>query len=80
MDKLWITIIVLLIIVLWQSWLLFKKPTTSYEIDHLKQKNKKNEGSIIDNQINAQIESNKPKKEGILQRLKHKRKLKKENK
>lgn len=61
MNKLWITIVVLLIIVLFQSWLLYKKNTTHNEIANLKQKNKRNRASKIDNDITPTIEA-KPRK------------------
>ena len=51
-----------------------------YEIKRFKQSAKKNEGSAIDNQINAHMEAKQPKKDGILKRLKYKRKLKRKEK
>jgi hypothetical protein len=68
------------------GWLLFKKPTNTYEIDNLKQKNKRNKQSNIDNDISARITpdnkdipSNK-RKRGLLKRIKEKRLTKKKNK
>lgn len=72
MSKLWITIAVLLIIVLFQSWLLYKKDTTHNEIANLKQKNKRNRDSNIDNDITPHIEVKKQRK-GLLKRLKTKK-------
>jgi len=43
-------------------WLLFKKPTTHNEIANLKQKNKRNKNSNIDNDISAKMEAKEPKK------------------
>lgn len=72
MDKLWITIIVLIALNAWTIYLLYKKPTTHNEIDNLKQKNKRNRASNIDNDITTSIESKEPKK-GL---FKNRRKLK----
>lgn len=62
MDKLWITILVLVALNVWLSYLLYKKPTTHNEIDNLKQKNKRNRASNINNDISASIESKEPRK------------------
>lgn len=52
------------IIALFSIWMLFKKQSTTNEIDTLKQKNKRNKNSTIDNDINANIgdKDNKRKK------------------
>jgi hypothetical protein len=43
-------------------WLLFKKQTTYNKIANLKQKNKRNKGSNIDNDISAKMEAKESKK------------------
>ena len=59
------------IIALFTIWLLFKKVSTHNQIDNLKQKNKRNKNTNIDNEISARIEPEK--KERFLKRLKNKR-------
>ena len=56
-------------------FLLYKKPTTHNEIENLKQKNKRNRASDIDNDISADItreESKKERKRWIKRRNKNK--------
>lgn len=68
------------------GWLLYKKQSTTNKIDNLKQKNKRNKQSSIDNDITATIPTeklnkrNKNNKKGILKRIKEKRLTKKQNK
>ena len=63
MDKLWITIIVLLALNVWQSYLLFKKPTTENHIKSQKQKIKRNKGSNSSNDMNIKQNQEKQRKQ-----------------
>ena len=70
------------LLAMYTIYLLSKKDTVenNYEIENLKQKNKRNKQSKIDNDISARIEEETPKKRpkqrknGILKRLLIKRK------
>lgn len=68
------------VIAIFAIWLLFKKVSTHNEIDNLKQKNKHNKSSNIDNDITATLDSQKEKKQGAIKRFINKRQTKKEKK
>ena len=80
MDKFWIAILVLFLLNVWQSWLLFKKPTTENHIKSQKQKIKRNRGSNSSNDMSIKQEQEKPqdrrkqRKNGIFKRILTKRK------
>lgn len=51
--------IAMTLITIFCVYLLYKKPSTHNEIENLKQKNKRNKGSDIDNEISAKLTDNK---------------------